>query len=159
MRKGCILVVFGLLFMAVGIGVTIWAAVTLRRASASTDWPTTEGKVISSEVESHKGGEGGTTYGAEVLYEYSVSRTTHSGNKVSFGDYSSSNPGHAREIVNKYPADETVTVHYNPERPEVAVLEPGGSSIIYLPLGFGLVCCVVGFFAVVGSGFAVLRGG
>ena len=38
----------------------------LDKARASTEWPTTDGKVIESEVERHRGNDGETMYKALV---------------------------------------------------------------------------------------------
>jgi hypothetical protein len=149
--KGVAILV-GLVFAAVGVGVTAWGWSVLSNAKASVSWPSVGGRVISSSVERHtsSGSRGSsTTYGAEVQYDYTVDGTKYSADRVSFGDYSSSSPGHARGIVNRYPAGSEVSVHYDPARPDVAVLEPGTSWGAYMPLGIGLV------FALVGTGLTV----
>ena len=117
------------------------------------DWPGTPGKVIESSVGRRRssGSNGGssTTYHAEILYEFTVESTKFNGNRVAYGDYGSSNPSHARRVVNRYPKGKNVTVHYMPGNPEECLLEPGLKGQSWFLPGVGLI------FFVVGSGMAV----
>lgn len=54
--------------------------------------------------ESPKNSKNGTTYKAEIFYDYKVNGTKHSSNRVGYGDFSSSNPSCARSVANQYPA-------------------------------------------------------
>jgi hypothetical protein len=154
------LALFGLPFFAAGIGLTLlWGIPTLKKAKASTSWPTTRGVVLVSDVErrrSHDRDHGTSyTYSAQVTYEYTVAGTIYNCDRVSFGEYASSNRNHARQIVNRYPVGKTVEVHYDPNRPESAVLEPGTSFSSYVALGMGIVFSLVGatmLIAAVASG-------
>ncbi len=136
-----------LVFIVVGVGVAILGNGVLKNAKQSTDWPAVEGKVISSEVERNQkrsNGKSSTTYHAEVLYDYVVEGTTYSGNKVVFGQGGSSNPASARSIVNRYPRAKIVSVFYNPDTPDVSVLEPGATWQSYIMLGLGILFAGIG---------------
>lgn len=95
---------FSSVFILVGGVIFYFGVKSLFSAKASRSWPTVQGKIISSSMDSKRSDKGGTTYHAEVLYEYNVSGQTQSSNDIAFGDYGSSDPSHARSIVNKYPA-------------------------------------------------------
>lgn len=136
--------IFPLIFVAVGASVAFFGIRGLIRAKASVAWPTTQGKVVSSSVEYHKGDEGGGTYHAEVMYDFNINDTTFSGNRIAYGDYGSSNPSHAREVVNRYPTGQGVTVHYMPGNPEECLLEPGVKGQSFFLPGFGLIFFTVG---------------
>lgn len=134
---------------------------------ASSRWPTAEGKVVSSNVESyefeHTTGTGKTRsrrkqtgYRPIVVYEFSVSGQTYSSQAVSFGDYGSSDPSHARSIVGKYPAGAAVTVYYSPTNPQRSVLEPGVTWMNLVYALFGLPCFLFGV-AGVGATFWLSR--
>ena len=149
--------ILAIIITFVGVGVCIWGIGTLGKAKASSAWPTTGGKVITSKVEKHKKTSGSTrkrrrstTYKAQVLYEYTVDGIRYSSKKVSFGEYSSSNPTHARQIINRYPEGKNVKVYFNPDKPNVSVLEPGVSLWSYMPLGIGAVFIIVGVFKFLG---------
>ena len=98
-------------------------------AKESVDWPYADGKIASSEVvrktSRDSDGHTSTTYHAEISYDYRVEGTDYYGDKVSFGDYGSSNRSHAAGIVGKYPEGKQVQVYYKPDRPSIAVLETG----------------------------------
>ena len=142
-------VIFALIFIAGGIGLIIWGYGIVKKAKASTGWPTVEGTVVSAKVERKKSTSGrrrgsSTTYKAEVVYDYSVEDTPYSSNRISFGEYSSGNPNHARQIVNRYPQGGEVTVYFKPGQPKISVLEPGESWSTYMPLGMGVVFFLMG---------------
>jgi len=158
MKRRIVPALFGLVFLAVGIGVTAWGWNVLGDAKASTSWPSVDGSVISSKVERERTSRrsGGrrrtsTTYGAEVRYRYSVDGNEYSSDKVSFGDYSSSNRARAQGIVDRYPVGKTVQVYYDPNTPETAVLESGTSWSCYLPIGLGIIFTIVGALVSAGS--------
>lgn len=139
--------VFPLIFVAVGSGILYYGIGQLQLASESATWPSVEGRVVESEVLRKRDSEGSVTYHAEVFYEYRVAGMTYNGNRVAFGDYGSSDPGHARGIVNRYPADRRVDVHFHPGDPAEAVLETGRQGQAwFLPL-FGSVFLAAGVLA------------
>ena len=79
MNKRLVVLFFGLVFMAVGIGLTIKGANTLSNAKASSEWPTTEGKIVSSTVEKYRSTKDvgkrrkySSMYKPNIVYEYSV---------------------------------------------------------------------------------------
>ncbi len=132
--------IFPYIFVAVGLGVGYFGVRGLVRAEASEDWPTAQGRVVASSLETHTSrDDGGTTYHAEVLYEFTVDGVVYNGNKVTYGSYGSSNPSHARRILNRYPKGVDVTVHYQPGDPETCVLEPGRSPATWFLPVFGAI--------------------
>ena len=142
---------FSSIFILVGGSIIFFGLKTLKTANDSTHWPTVAGKVTSSSVISKHGDKGGVTYKAEVLYEYHARGQTQLSNEVAYGGYGSSNPSHAQTTVNHYPKGKRVTVHYSPDDPTKAVLEPGISSQAFFLPGFGSVFfsvgCAVFYFA------------
>jgi len=143
-------IAFNSIFVVVGLVVMGFGINSLSRARDSESWPSAEGVVISSKVESHRSHDSGTTYSAEILYEYVVDAETLSGNSIKFGEVSTGNSSDASRYVNKYRAGNTVTVYYNGEDPYEAVLEPGvHASTWFMPV-FGAV------FALFGSGFVAI---
>ncbi len=138
--------VFGLVgLVAMGIlGYSIWWT------SKAAQWPVAEGTVMRSEVTSRRGSKGGRTLGASIEYQYLVGNRTYTGDRVVFGDYSSSGGGHARELVEKYPAGARVEVRYNPEDPGDAILDPTITWFVwFMCLLFG------GIFGTIGAGMAL----
>ena len=109
----------------------------LRLVNESIAWPTTEGRVISSEVVSRPpGGDWSflwyllvlagrgvpVQHWAKVRYDYKVGGRLYESDVCSFGQHASS-MSQAEERRARYPSGATVKVHYDPEHPEAAVLE------------------------------------
>ncbi len=96
---------------------------------ASRNWPTVDGKVIDSSVESSvEFGSHGTihtSYRPLIKYEYAVSGVPCSGDNWAFYTLWSTDKEWAASIVQKYPAGSRVTVYYDPANPGESVLEPG----------------------------------
>lgn len=146
--------IFPLIFVIAGASVACFGIHALINAKASTGWPTANGVVVASSVEQHRSNKSGSsssklTYHAEILYEFSVNETTYNGNRVAFGDYGSSNPAHARRIVNAYPQGKRVAVYFMPDDPETCLLEPGIKMQSWFLAGFGLIFLIVGLFMAV----------
>lgn len=140
--------VFPLLFVAVGVGMLVVGVIGLRRAAASTDWPTTQGVIVSSEVERVRRNDperGFTwTYHARISYGYSVGGEPYTGDRVGVGDYGSNTNHHARSVVRQYPVGSHVTVYYDPDRPQIALLEPGVRPMAFVIPGIGVAFVLFG---------------
>jgi hypothetical protein len=133
---------FLLIFMAVGIGLSIWGWTVLQDARASESWPTTSGEILSANVRIDNDDDG-TSYFGDVSFRYVVNDSVYTSDNVSFGQYGSSNRGRAEDIVAKYPVGSQVTVYYDANDPQTAALEPGVTWSSYLLLGMGaLFTCI-----------------
>lgn len=144
--------IFGGLFAVIGYFVAFhFGKSILDNAKASEKWPAVDGVIEQSEVVTSRGDDGDTMYAAEVLYKYTVDGREYQSDNVYFGgDYRSSSSSGAYEVVNRYPVGDTVKVHYDPDKPENAVLEPGVTWMSYLVYGIGLVFFIVGLLLVLG---------
>ena len=140
--------IFPLIFVVAGLIIAFVGVRGLVKAKASVDWPSSQGKIVSSSLESHRStgnnSRSSTTYHADILYEFSVEGTTFNGTRVAYGDYGTSNPSRARRIVNRYPKEKSVTVYYMPENPEECLLEPGLKAQSWVLPGLGLVFFIIG---------------
>lgn len=139
-----IALLIGVVLLAIGYCILeFWAKPTLQNARESPLWPTVPGKVIESKVGIHQDDDG-TTYSADVLYNYSVKGTEIHSERVWFGDnYSSSNRDQFVQIVNRYPVGSEVKVYYKPNDAFISALEPGThpSSYVGYAIGWGLMIC------------------
>ena len=133
-------------FVLVGFVVVIVGLWNIVLGAKSKNWPRATAKILSSEVERHRTSKGGTTYGAEIHYEYHVNGIKYANNKLSFGDYQSGSPSRAQRIENKYPEGQQFSVFYDPANPERAVLEPGVRWMQVLVVLFGAVFFAAGVF-------------
>ena len=127
----------------VGTALFGYGHIKLQESRASVDWPTANGRIITSRVESHES-EDGTTYSADIVYVYNVEGTEHSSDVVVIGGHEYS----AHNVVQRYPVDKNVTVSYAPDDATNAVLEPGVESYMFQTLGIGIAAGSL-FFALI----------
>ena len=142
-----LLILAGSLFIVTGID-------EMRLASASEEWPSTTGTVLTSRVESHSsrssGGSSSSTYHADVTYSYQVAGTSYEGATVSYGAYGTGEYERAAKIAGRYEEGAPARVYFAPDDPSESVLEPGSHSLPWASLAVGAV------FALVGVGMAFL---
>jgi hypothetical protein len=118
------------------------------RGSASEHWPTVEGKVIFSSVNSEETRDADRqrteTFSPQFVYTYEIAGVKHFNNRRRFGQIAGGGQDWAADIAAHYPVGKAVRVHYYPADPDVAVLEPGNySEGLWLP-GVGLVAVLFG---------------
>ena len=141
--------IFPLIFIISGGIVGYFGIKGFINAKNSVNWPTAKGIIQTSSVirqEDNGDDRNKVMYHAEVLYNFDVNGTAFSGNRISYGDYDSNRPTHARKIVNKYRKGKSVTIYYSPKNPYDCLLEPGikGQSL-FMPI-FGIIFLSVGIF-------------
>lgn len=118
--------------------VALFALAYTRMIYAAKRWPTTKGKVVTSNVEeyydSHSDGPSSCKmYRANVIYEYTVNGRTLRGDRVRLGARSAASyPGLAEREVAKYPVGMVVKVYYDPRRPSDSLLRPHSLSYLLI---------------------------
>lgn len=140
--------------VSLGIGFFIsWPAIRRRRmAVAASQWPTTDGKVISTDVAKRvfKSQDSEFDYFVpQIRYEYTTNGVRRQGDVIRFGldEKGYFKEKDAREHAARYPLGTTIPVRYDPEAPEYAVLETGQ---------VGLTGKIFAGFIFVGLGFAAI---
>ena len=112
---GVLLVILNLIFLAVIIALR-------RKVSQVSGWPSTQGVVMSSTIETRPGGDdGGHLYYPVIKYSYQVGGQAFQGNRIAPGPELGGMG--ARRVVARYSQGVPVTVFYNPQNPADAVLE------------------------------------
>jgi len=142
--------IFNLIFILliiVGITIVIFQLRLFYKGLQSKDWHTTQGEIISSEVETFRfDDESNKTYRAGISFKYMISGKEYISSRVFFGDKLQLNlKGKALKLVYKYPVRSRVEVFYNPDNVEESVLEKGISSNIIILLIIGIVMALLGF--------------
>lgn len=140
--------VFPSIFALIGAGVLIWGVSVVLEGSASSDWPSTDGVVTSSQVATRTDSSRNrsrTSYVATVTYDYAVAGRTFTGDRIAAdAGHGSGDVSNAREIVNRYPEGASVKVYYRPDDPSEAVLERGVPGRAWGPIAIGGVFLIVG---------------
>jgi hypothetical protein len=123
--------------------------------NATTDgWRTAEGRVLGGHIAFERGtgdGEYPDWHTVRVAYEYRIAGHRREGHRVSLGHDAFTSEAEARAALERYPVGAAVTVHYDPEQHNRAVLEPGPAPRdTTVPLGIaiiaGALAMAVGFF-------------
>lgn len=100
-----------------------------KKADASQNWPSTRGTIIETGTVKnyHSGADNDldvTTYSPRLKYSYKVGDSQFSSDKIAFGYGKSFNSEMAAIYsIQKYSQGRMVTVYYNPDNPNEAVLE------------------------------------
>lgn len=151
------------LFGIGGFGYGLWAH---SRTWSARSWPTVDGVVIESTVESTystRRGKSKSRYYAKVTYGYQVKDEKFVSNRVNLvedekkgsgerglssrlGLISTSKTG-AKNVARRYPKGSTVKVFYNPASPDVAALEIKLPALVNLGLWMGLPIALIGLLA------------
>ncbi len=77
------LMLFGSVFLAVGVVMCVLSLRTLRRAEAVKQWRETPARIVSCDLQTSRGSKGGYTYEARATYQYDVGGSTYTSERVS----------------------------------------------------------------------------
>jgi hypothetical protein len=137
-------------FALLGGGFLFLGMRSLSAARASRLWPSTPGKVTSSQL-MIGGSRSSRWYKAQVAYTFAVNGQSYTGEKVFFGDSRFRSRGKPESVVDRYREGAEVEVFYDPQQPQQAVLErrTGGGNTTYLILG-SMFMILAAFVAVAG---------
>jgi Protein of unknown function (DUF3592) len=136
--------VYAMLLAPLGLilGAAVYKTLQVR---AAREWPSAAGKVVVSKAEVRKvkvidgDREEGHRFEernfADIVYEYSVAGGKLRNNRVSIGEDLGN--FEVAEIIAKYPVGAVVTVYYNPQHPNQAVLERDLPKGLWGCLGIG----------------------
>jgi hypothetical protein len=127
-----------ILFLVGGLGTTLWGWSIIARGKKTLLWPAVEGVIEKSRPSSEA-----DDLLPEIIFSYTVSGQRYV-RTLEFP--SGTNPSQAlsASYVAKYPEDAEVAVHYNPDRPDQATLEPGPGRDAWLVFIIGIVVTVIG---------------
>ncbi len=150
---------FGLVPLLAGIGITANVVSTMQGASAeareAAAWPETAGRVTRNWVEtgSTAGNRGRryATYTPRVAYSYQVGGSLYLNDRLSLSQaYQQTSRDAAEDELRRYPVGAAVTVRYDPASPRrSALIIEGGGEVSYIGLAFGALLTIFGAYAVV----------
>jgi hypothetical protein len=138
---GCFFGVFMIFGLAMSV-MFLWPLVEITQAS---NWRPTPCTILTSQVASHSGSKGGSTYSVEVTYRYMVDDTPYVGTRYKFMSGSSSGYDGKKEIVDGLRPGTQTTCYVSRRNPGDAVIERGFTGDIF----FG---CIPLVFAAIGAG-------
>ncbi|MFW9994170.1 MAG: DUF3592 domain-containing protein [Candidatus Odinarchaeota archaeon] len=105
-----------------------------RLGKNSEQWPTIEGVVMFSILESHSDGEG-TSHKPRIFYSYELDNVSYFSDRIKVDTSWGSKKG-AIETLAKYPRGSKVTVHYHPGRLALSLGGYDPRRLKYVPRAF-----------------------
>lgn len=155
-RKGgsIFVVLFGLPFLAVGLGASYLLLSTLYEHYRAQKWVEVPARIRSLDLEHRRGSKGGTTYKVVATYAYAYGGRAYEGDRVGFSS-SADNVGSwhrdtHKELRQAWTRGKTVPCYVDPAAPEQAVLKRD--------LRFGMLAFMMLFatlFSAVGGGIVL----
>jgi Protein of unknown function (DUF3592) len=108
----------------------------VQMAKASTSWPTTTGKIVTSDIKKVM-----FRRQPQITYSYSVNGAPYTSQRVSFaGGYKAKE---VDAILARYPAGSDVTVAHDPQKPAEAALETGSNKQVTAQVRILLICFIL----------------
>jgi hypothetical protein len=120
------------LFLLGGLVVTVWGALIILKARKTQHWPCVEGVIEEAGLSSDK-----NDLFPNIKFCYTIGSSTYS-RAMEFPVDITPTQEFAASYIEKYPVGSKVQVHYNPNNPENATLEPGLGKGDWLVLVIGL---------------------
>jgi hypothetical protein len=87
----------------------------------------------------------GWAYLPNIAYEYRANAAEFQSRQIFIGQQFPSTIRFSNELVEKYPVGKEITVYYNPEKPEMAILERNRLKELLLYLIGSLIYILFGF--------------
>ena len=126
-----------------GAGLLLAGIYQRNRIAASQTWPQTTGKVTGGSIV-REYSDDSTGYSLALSYEYFANGATHTGKRIGFSRRVFSRSSRAQAELERYPLNSSVTVYFNPEKPDDAVLVRNApDSIILIVCGIVIVGIVM----------------
>ena len=125
-----------IVFIAVAIGLNYFTSDMIDEAKESETWPSVPGIVTDSTISSYvstSDGKNQTMYSAGVTTSYNVDGKQYSTSMINLaGSSSTSVRSSVQKKIEKYPKGREVSVYFDPEYPDHAVLEPGMPMLFWI---------------------------
>ncbi|MBI5152055.1 DUF3592 domain-containing protein [Candidatus Peregrinibacteria bacterium] len=138
-KKGVIIfliisISISLIFVCVG------ALPIYRNYIRNAQWNAVPAIIINSEISRHLSGTSGTTYGANIEYEYVINGKKYFG---AYDSLSSNFSSYANKLLDKYSQGAQIIVKVNPNDPTESALQENIDWFWYLFLGVGTILMVI----------------
>lgn len=135
----------GALSFLVGAGLFALADHARRKGARSRTWPWTHALVLESRIEESTNSRGEEMCAPAIRYRYRAGGKDHESDRIEWGGKAAtSDRAWAQDYVTRFPEGARVKVHYDPDDPGEAVLDPEGmgaanvarfASLVFLTVG------------------------
>jgi hypothetical protein len=97
---------FGGIFLSLGVIALLYGGIQIYRAHESADWPQTQGQIVYNKVDTTQSkttddtrSSVTTSYGAHLIFQYSVAGRTYFSNLRNFGQLAAADEEWATELA------------------------------------------------------------
>ena len=126
------------LFTLSGLGITLWGWIVIARGRKTLDWPSVDGVIEQSLLASQE-----NDILPKIVFSYKIADRRYQRDLALPGG-AGVTPDFAESYVKKYPRGAKVRVHYNPQQPDQATLEPGPARDDWLIFTVGISATLLG---------------
>lgn len=138
-KKNKNLIIVMLAMFAAGIFMLALGGYEIKGSQETSNWPSTTGTITSSSVRKETRRESNktsTVYYPSVQYRYQIDSRPYTSSRIAFGNASGGRKSFAQDVAEKYPSGQKITVYYDPDDPQYAILETGFTwSSLFIFLG------------------------
>jgi hypothetical protein len=149
-----VLVLFGVIALAVGVILYVVQFRQGLRADASKRWPKVAATIVASALEpspEHK-----RRYRAAIQYRYRVGGKDYQSDRIFWGG-NEGRKRHMESVVATYSDGASVAVHYDPQNPAEAVIDPTQHTGSRATVVYAMAMITIGLFALIGGVYAMLH--
>jgi hypothetical protein len=118
-------------FLAAGLSMIPYGALSLRLGRLTLQWPTVPGNMMQADVWTHTRRNSPYYYSLVATYTYRVNGIRYASHQVRLWDNDLDKFGdNARAFARVHPARSEIAVYYDPQNPANAVLIPGANETL-----------------------------
>lgn len=139
---------FGLFILTMGVWIVHLGRKAVTKAKSAPHWPTTQAKIIESEVRKRPGAN--ARFRFKIKYEYEVGGKRYTSKNIAIGGEIRSGRTVAEKRQAQYPEGSVHTVFYNPDDAQEACLEPGVEGGGRVELLGGIAGIIIGVLLITG---------
>jgi len=149
---------FSLIAMSLVAGLfSLGAFLEIAKLSRIKDWPSVDGSITASSAS--PGCRGMDAYSPQLEYRYTVNGKAFQGQRRDLGMAVCDTQARVEQIVLRYPVGAHVTVHFDPTRPDYAVLETAVDTTALWFMGLAtLLVSAYGFYWVLPRARILMQG-
>jgi hypothetical protein len=141
-----IFAICAVIFIVVSAPFALWLYIVVTNAIESRSWPSINGTIESSHIVRNRDCNGLPGYHYLISFDYKIDEQDYCSTSVKIGDFRYLTRAVADKMVEKYPTGHSVKVFYDPDYPDVSVLEPGFSWECFYPIVLFLIVLGIGLF-------------
>ena len=131
-----LIVIFTIVFMSLGSFLLLYSLQQRSRIKKAQKWQTTQAKIKCLDLDHYDDGEE-----VKIIYDYMIRGNTYQGSLIAFGYTGSSDEQYHQKIYNILRKKSTLTIYYNPQKPNQSVISfvPGKGIKLGIFVGTSLI--------------------